>query len=718
MADEAGEGVKILDRFNFLWRLMHSLRVQMMFSFVAVVMLTAVAAWVPESWLIRNEFERQTWAQVEQGRRAARTLYNAWRSEVTNAALLTAQLPTLKTLLIAGSTTELATYLERVETSLALDLVLACDANGRIAAQVGAVALADPCALTSPAGFYVAPEPQGSPAWLLAAQPVLEQEATLGQIVVGIRLNDDFAARMRGETELQHTLLVDGVPVATSFSGGLPVRTTATVAATGAAAGAATAADTAAEQLVFDMADGRSFYAARLTLENPRIADEVALSATEIRATQLGLIRTGLFSIAAVVLVGSLIGIVVSRRISRPLLYLDAAAARISGGDLDSAIAVQTQIQEVARVANTLERTRIELQQTLQTLQQEKAWSDHLLQAIVEGIMILDENGRITYFSEGAARITGWTEADVAMRSCDDVFQPVDTGAAFSQLIPPPGRRRTVWVELASGRPVALSLTRAQLLPPEAESAQMAIVFRDVSEEEAVQRLLHNFLSNITHEFRTPLTALAASVELMLDQRETLSEDELAQMLTWLHLGILGLQTLVDNLLETASLEAGRFKISPHPTDLGEIIEEAARLVGPLLQKYQQRLVIQPPHSPLPLVTADARRMVQVLINLLSNANKYGPPDSEIVVTAVPEDGMVKVAVADSGPGVPAGYESDLFHRFLHLDVDAEKKRFGVGLGLWVVKAIVEEHGGHVGVAQRPGGGSIFWFTLPVAELS
>lgn len=694
-----------------IWYKAHTLRAQMIVSFVAVIILTAVAAWVPESWLIRNEFERLTWARVAQGQRTARTLYNTWQSEVNHAALLTAQLPTLKNLLVAGDSSGLSAYLETVETSLALDLVLACDADGRVVAQIGRIALDEPCTLPQPTGFYVSAAREDSPAWLLAAQPVLVQGVQRGQVVAGLHLNQAFSARMRGETELQHTLLVDGVPVATSFSGGLPARREAQT-------GRPNISDGDTQRLTFTLADGRSFYAIRLPLDNPRITDEIALSAAETMVTQRNLIRTGLLSIATVVLVGSLIGGLLSRRISSPLLRLDKAAARISNGDLDSAITIETQIHEVARVTNTLERTRVELRQTLTSLQQEKAWVDHLLQAIVEGIMILDENGRITYFSEGATRITGWQESQVAMRSCDDVFHLTDGDMPFSKIIPPPGRRRTIWVRVADGQPAGLSITRAELLPPDAQSAQVAIVFRDVSEEEAVQRLLSNFLTNITHEFRTPLTALAASVELMLDQTDSLTQNELEQMLTWLHLGILGLQTLVDNLLETASLEAGRFKISPRPTDLGEIIAEATRQVHPLLQKYQQHLVVEMPTVTMPVVHADARRIVQVLVNLLSNANKYGPPDSEITVTASLQDEWVKIEVADRGPGVPDGYESNLFHRFLHVDVDSEKKRFGVGLGLWVVKAIVEEHGGVVGVDNRSGGGSIFWFTLPIAEAS
>lgn len=164
-------------------------------------------------------------------------------------------------------------------------------------------------------------------------------------------------------------------------------------------------------------------------------------------------------------------------------------------------------------------------------------------------------------------------------------------------------------------------------------------------------------------------------------------------------------------------MEAGHFSINPRAADLDSIIAEATRLMQPLLLKYQQRLLTDVPAAPL-RVHVDERRMVQVLINLLSNANKYGPPDSEIVLSVRREGDLVRIEAADRGPGVPAGYESTLFHRFLHVDVTSDRKRSGVGLGLWVVKAIVEAHGGQVGVDPRPGGGSIFWFTIPMVETS
>jgi signal transduction histidine kinase len=180
-------------------------------------------------------------------------------------------------------------------------------------------------------------------------------------------------------------------------------------------------------------------------------------------------------------------------------------------------------------------------------------------------------------------------------------------------------------------------------------------------------------------------------------------------------LGVLSLQTLVDNLLESASIEAGRFQVSPRPSNLGEIIAEAIRMMQPLLDKRGQHLVVELPAA-IPVVRAAPRRTVQVLVNLLSNANKYGPDDSEIAIGATVDKGWVRVTVADQGAGIPQRQRADLFRRFVHPDTASDNALNGAGLGLSVVKAVIQAHGGEVGIEDRPGGGAVFWFTLPTGS--
>jgi K+-sensing histidine kinase KdpD len=187
------------------------------------------------------------------------------------------------------------------------------------------------------------------------------------------------------------------------------------------------------------------------------------------------------------------------------------------------------------------------------------------------------------------------------------------------------------------------------------------------------------------------------------------------ELLSSLHLGILYLENLIDNLLEGASIETGKFRISPRPANLRSIIFTACSTMEPLLKKYEQPLSINLPDE-LPAVQVDARRVTQVVINLLSNASRYGPRNAEIKLSAQVLSGEVEVSVSDRGPGVPFEYRQDLFSGFLVARVEDGLMKKGAGLGLSVVKAIVKAHGGHVGFREHEGGGSVFWFSVPIVS--
>jgi PAS domain S-box-containing protein len=639
---------------------------------------------------------------VAQGGRTTQALFNAQQNELDSLAILTAQRPTLQRLVAEDDLATLPAYLATLREGAGLDLLGVCNPDGQPIAQSGDLPAApDFCALEGPAGYGVV---AGEPAavWLLAAQALESPDAGSGRIVAGLALDDRFAVLLRDQTGLEITFLVNGQRAGTTFAAGPPTEITPAAEA---------------DQVTFE-ADGRRYNALRLPLAGPGGPDlvaEVALSVADVAAAQQRLTRTLLGSILAVAAVGTLFGAFLAQRIGRPLADLSVAAATLSKGDLDTPVAVETSVREVALVGYALEDARSALQHTLAELRQEKAWTDHLLEAVVEGIVALDQAGRITFFSHGAERITGWQQAQVLGRAVDEVFQPAEAAARFSQLIPAAGQTQKVVVALRDGRQATLSISGARLAPPVAGRARVALVLRDVSDEEAIRRLLGDFLANIAHEFRTPLSALTASIELLLDQLPDLSPAELLELLNSLHLGTLGLQTLVDNLLEGASIETGRFRVFPQPADLAEIVNQAVQVIQPLLAKYGQHLELQLPAG-LPPVQADRRRIEQVLVNLLSNASKYGPADAEITLAVTLSDGQVRVATADRGPGIPVAHQPEIFRRFVHLGPGDDKARYGIGLGLSVVKAIVEAHRGQVGVADRPGGGAVFWFTLPVVE--
>lgn len=693
---------------------LNSLRTQLLLSFIILALLTAAAIGLPALWLIRDQLERQAWAQVEQGTRTVRALYAAQQSELNNLAILTAQRPTLQQLLVRAEQITLPAYLRTLQEGADLDLIIVCDPHDQIIAQVGQNFPANPCLAEESGGFYEVSNESLPQIWLLATQTIEREGTNLGQVIVGVRLSDEFAAQIQAQTGLEHTLLAAGHPVATSFGGNARRQITLSQGT-----GQPTTAES--NRLTFDL-NGQPYYAIRLVIGElfplrdgkPQLEAELAQAVTDIVATQRSLARTLIASIFLVAVVGSILGAFLARQISRPLARLTKAATRLSQGDLASPVPTNLRVQEVALLAYALEAARLDLQLTLNDLRREKAWSNHLLESIVEGIITLDSYGRITFFSQGAERITGWSRDEVVGRKSDDIFQSPHTDQSFSQLLPTLGRRTKVVVSLPNGRQATLAVTGAQL-SPEGQPAQTALVFRDVSEEEMMHHLVGHFLANIAHEFRTPLSALAASVELLLDQAADLRPVELQELLTSLRLGVLGLQTLVDNLLESASIEAGRFRVSPYPSNLAQIITEVARTMQPLLAKRSQSLQVEMPDTLL-LAQADPRRTTQVLINLLSNASKYSPDETEIAVGVTMENSWIRVSVADQGPGIPPEYRTDLFRLFMHDrgSSDDQLARGGTGLGLSVVKAVVEAQGGQVGVDDRPSGGAIFWFTLPV----
>ncbi|MCB9420259.1 MAG: PAS domain S-box protein [Ardenticatenaceae bacterium] len=680
---------------------LYSLTVQMILSYIGLVLLTAVALGIPAIWLIRNQIEEQAWARLDQGSRATAALFAGWRGKVDDLAALTSQRPTLQTLLAAEDQSALLDYLQILRADTELDLLLVCHED-QLIAQEGTAVPSNICQTYLTAGYYnLAQQNDKSAIWLLSGHNIIHESELLGQVIAGVALDQTFLQNMQAQTGLEHSLFPNGHSVVGDLSAGR------------------------IDSAKF-VQNGRSYYAAPIPLTPAgaappfNLADRAALDVTDIVATERSLMGILIGGIGLITLVGSALGLVLARRIGRPLAQLADAADVISQGELAQPITVRSGIRQVSQVAQALEQARSELQQTIHELRQAKAWTDHLLDSIVEGIVTLDDNGRITFFSPGAERITGWKQSEAIGRSLDDICLIANSDEPFSRRLPAPGKRQKVTVQLTR-RQATLAITGAHLTLPTAGHSGPALVLRDVTEGEVMHRLLGEFLANITHEFRTPLTALAVSAELLLEQAPELHPDELHELLTSLHLGILGLQTLIDNLLESARLEAGRFDIRPQPSDLGEMIAEATRIMQPLQGKYGHQLLVELPGT-IPIVQADARRVVQVLVNLLSNAIKYSPDGSEIglAITAVPDRDdtavphWIKISIADRGPGVPADFQAQAFQPFAHPQAVENSVRHGVGLGLSVVKAIVEAHGGQVGLDDRHGGGSIFWFTLPI----
>jgi signal transduction histidine kinase len=235
------------------------------------------------------------------------------------------------------------------------------------------------------------------------------------------------------------------------------------------------------------------------------------------------------------------------------------------------------------------------------------------------------------------------------------------------------------------------------LSAPPVQGVQVQIL-RDETDLEAARRARDSVLGNISHEFRTPLAAQLASIELLRDGLHDMAPDAQQELLANVERGVLRLMRLIDNLLESVRIEAGQNSIRQQPVDLAEVIGDARDLIAPLLR--QRRLTLDLDESGIgALVRGDAPRLGQVFVNLIANAAKFAPEGSTIRIGGERNVTRTEVWVED-----------ERFQRGADTEPDAP----GLGLGLWIVKSIVERHGGSVRMQRTPEQRTRFILSLPL----
>ncbi len=218
---------------------------------------------------------------------------------------------------------------------------------------------------------------------------------------------------------------------------------------------------------------------------------------------------------------------------------------------------------------------------------------------------------------------------------------------------------------------------------------------RNLLELKSARRTRDTILANISHEFRTPLAAQLASIELLRDGADTMPPEAQARLVRSLEHGAQRLAWLIDNLLESVRIESGQLGIRRQTFHLADIVDAARELVEPLLDRRAQSLVVER-LSELPPLTGDRERLVQVFVNLLANASKFAPRDSRILIGCTfREPGQILAWVEDEGPGPADVGDTLLFEAFRRSSGD-DPEASGLGLGLFIVRSIVERHGGRV----------------------
>ena len=453
------------------------------------------------------------------------------------------------------------------------------------------------------------------------------------------------------------------------------------------------------------------YYAVREQLSGGvPIVVRLALPAEDVKE-QLGKFRTNLWlwSLLILVLAGT-ISLLVSRSFTDRIERLRAFSGRVAEGDFRPLPSDGTG-DALEALGASLNQTASRLDRTIQTVKEERNLSSAILGSMVEGVAVVSGAERLVFANPGFAAILGLDVPPVSGSPLLEVVRQTELIEAVRRVLM--GEPR-VEAEIATGTLRQHYFAATVAAVREGETSGAVIVLHDITELRKLERIRRDFVANVSHEFRTPLTAIQGFAETLLSGAMDDSQNR------GRFLGIIleharRLARLTEDLLKLSQMDADRLELELRRVGVAQLVESCYETAQRRAAEKELTLSLSLPES-LPDVSGDARRLQEVLQNLLDNAIQYTLPGGKIILSADSRDDEVIFTVSDSGIGIPQSDQPRIFERFYRVDAARSREAGGTGLGLAIAKHLVEVHGGRIWVESELGSGSKFHFSVPVFD--
>jgi PAS domain S-box-containing protein len=353
----------------------------------------------------------------------------------------------------------------------------------------------------------------------------------------------------------------------------------------------------------------------------------------------------------------------------------------------------------------------------------ERTLSEQAFEQFPQALIIVDREATVISLNSVAENLTGWTQRDAAGRPAADILE-VRTETGVNLCAPNGALRRALRLGTrinthfaylfrlrTSDDPVRVSYSVSPLQIKGKTPDGAMIVIHDVTPELETIEARDALMLAASHELKTPLTTLKGLSELLLDF--DLSEAQRRELLQDLHGQADRMEQLIGDILSVSRIDSGRVSVDFSRVDVASVVQHVCDEVRPMLKGRMLKCRVP---EDLPAVMGEARKLHQILVNLVNNAIKYSEPGTQITLSVRGDRSAVRFEVSDQGVGIRKEHMPRLFEKFYRADDPAVRRTSGTGLGLYIVRSLVMMLGGQVHVRSRPGKGTVFIVTLPRAE--
>jgi two-component system phosphate regulon sensor histidine kinase PhoR len=396
-----------------------------------------------------------------------------------------------------------------------------------------------------------------------------------------------------------------------------------------------------------------------------------------------------------------------SRVVTKPLGQMMQIGKRISQGDFTQRVRVRTQ-DEMKELGEILNQMSVELSRRVTQITEDKSQLQSILSSMTEGVLAVDHQGKVLLVNNALSRMFELNTSfynkhhyeiirdhDLNEFIREALSAKQEKGKEISFIYP---QERDIMVESA-------------LVKQQREGGIFAVfVFHDITELKKLERIRKDFVANVSHELKTPLTSIKGFVEAIQDGAIK-DPEQTSRFLSIISQHTDRMNKIISDLLQLSQIESQKFELKREPFSVKELIEEVVYPLKRYADQNSQSLEVSL-HSQDQKVLGDKYRINQALTNLLDNAIKYTPEKGHIKIQTQDKGDFVEIAVQDNGIGIPQKDLSRIFERFYTIDKARSRELGGTGLGLSIVRHIVEAHGGKIKVESEIGKGSRFSFTL------